>query len=102
MNPLRIAEDRGMTVPAGQTVSTRYVHVDAVSLACRDRMAVGDIERAMQRRMAAAPGQPWPCPIGTWEGDRFRIIDGRHEFVAALMLGCEYVLVAWIEEKASP
>lgn len=93
---LLIAEDRGMTVPAGAIVQTGYVRVDLVTLLCRDRMAVGDVERAMQRRMAAHPGQPWPCPRGEWQGDRFAIIDGRHEFVAALMLGCEYILVAWV------
>lgn len=93
---LKIAEDRGMVVPAGRTVQTAYVPVDRVRLACRDRMATGDVERAMQRRMAAAPGQPWPCPIGHWDGPQFVIVDGRHEYVAALMLGCTHVLVAWI------
>lgn len=93
---LKIAEDRGMVVPAGQNVTTSYVPVHQVRLACRDRMAIGDVERAMQRRMAAAPGQPWPCPIGHWDDHHFVIVDGRHEYVAALMLGCSHVLVAWI------
>ncbi|MGN7869356.1 hypothetical protein [Paracoccus sp. 22332] len=96
---LKIAEDRGLAVPAGHRVHSDYVPIDRVRLACRDRMAVGDVERAMQRRMAAAPGQPWPCPIGHWDGVQFVIVDGRHEYVAALMLGCSHVLVAWIGDQ---
>lgn len=88
-----------MTVPAGEVVHTGYVRIDNVRMACRDRMAVGDVERAMQRRMAAAPGQPWPCPVGEWDGERFTVVDGRHEYVAALMLGAEWLLVAWTGER---
>lgn len=98
MDTLRVAEDRGMVVPSGKAVRTGYVPVGNVEMACRDRMAIGDVERAMQRRMAAAPGHPWPCPVGEWSGGRFRLTDGRHEYVAALMLGCEYILAAWVEE----
>lgn len=94
--PLLIGEDRGMAVPPGAVVQSGYVRIEMVRLACRERMAVGDVERAMQRRMACAPSQPWPCPRGQWEGERFVIIDGRHEYVAALMLGVEHILVAWV------
>lgn len=96
MVPVMIGEDRSMTVPQGRVVKTAYVPIDRVYLGNRSRMGVGDVERAMQRRMAASPGQPWPCPVGEWDGDRFRIADGRHEYVAALMLGDQFILVAWI------
>ena len=95
--PLRIAEDRGFVVPSGAKVVTGYVNVDDIKLVCRDRMAVGDVDAAMKRRMAASPGQPWPCPNGYWEGQSFKLLDGRHEYIAALMLGCEHILVAWID-----
>lgn len=98
MTTLSIAEDRSMFVPSGATVKTAYVAVEAIVLACKDRMAIGDVERAMQRLMSAAPGQPWPCPVGEWRGDRFVISDGRHAAVAALMLGHTHLLVAWISE----
>jgi len=97
MQSLRIPEDRSMIVPPGAKVITGYVPIEQVVLACRDRMAVGDVERAMQRRMSCAPAQPWPCPRGEWRGDRFWIVDGRHETIAAMMLGCEHILVAWLE-----
>lgn len=97
--PLLIAEDRGLAVPPGATVRTGYVPVHDVRLACKARMAVGDVEAAYRRRIGCAPAQPWPCPVGKWGGDRFEIHDGRHEYVAALMLGCEHILVAWVEES---
>jgi len=97
VNALRVAEDRSLEVPMGRSVRSGYVHRDVIRLACLDRMAVGDVEHAMRRRMACAPGQPWPCPVGQWDGDRFTLLDGRHEYVAGLMLGVEHFLVAWIE-----
>lgn len=100
-NSLRVAEDRGMSVPAGSIVRTGYVPVGNVMLGCRDRMAIGDVERAMQRRLGIAPAQPWPCPVGRWDGDRFIVHDGRHDVVGALMLGVEHILVAWIEAAQS-
>ena len=93
--------DRQLVVPPGQRVATGYVPVDQVRLACHDRMAVGDVERPYQRRIQLAPAQPWPPPVGAWKGEgeqlRFVIEDGRHDYVAALMLGYEWILVAWLE-----
>jgi len=86
-----------MTVPPGAIVKTDYVDIKAVVLACRDRMAIGDVERAMQRRLGIQPAQPWPCPVGRWEDGRFVVHDGRHDVVAAMMLGVEHLLVAWID-----
>jgi hypothetical protein len=100
MQPLTIGEDRGMIVPAGRCVVTEYVSIWTCMLASRDRMSPADVEKAMQRRMAAAPGQPWPCPVGKWQAGRFVIYDGRHEYLAAVMLGVEHILVAHIEIDA--
>ncbi|HEX2020262.1 MAG TPA: hypothetical protein VGO17_15110 [Aurantimonas sp.] len=85
-------------MPAGHVVRTGYVPVFDVILACRDRMAVGDVDRAYQKRLQLGSRQPWPCPRGHWQGNRFVIVDGRHEYVATLMLGLSHILVAWIEE----
>ena len=98
-NPLLLAEDRGFAVPPGETVASGYVAVHMVTLACRERMAVGDVDRAYQRRLQAAPAQPWPPPTGRWEGERFILEDGRHDFVAALMIGVEFILVAWVAPR---
>jgi hypothetical protein len=98
MPALILAVDRGMAVPPGHVVRTGYVAIERIVLGCRDRMAVGDVEAAYRKRLQLGDHQPWPCPRGVWREDgRFEIHDGRHEVVAALMLGCEHVLVAWEE-----
>jgi hypothetical protein len=94
--PVLIYEDRSLEVPLGRTVQTGYVSVGRVRLACRDRMSVGDVAAAYQKRLSLGDRQPFPCPNGEWEGDVFVIYDGRHEYVAALMLGFETILVAWV------
>ena len=62
-------------------------------------MAMGDLDRAYQRRLQLGEHQPWPCPRGHWEGERFVLVDGRHDYVAALMLGHGHLFVAWVEER---
>src|SRR5690606_39864802 len=47
--------DRGLAVPPGATVRTGYVPVHDVRLACKARMAVGDVEAAYRRRIGCAP-----------------------------------------------
>lgn len=97
--PLRIAEDRSFVVPAGHVVRTGYVPCGRVDLACRDRMAIGDVDIAYRRRLQLGDAQPWPPPVGEWSDDhRFCLTDGRHEYIAAIMLGFREILVAWIEE----
>lgn len=101
MSAIMLAEDRSLSVPPGRTVRTGYVSVWAVRLGCRERMAVGDVKQSYERRLQLGEHQPWPCPRGEWSGEPersdFIIHDGRHEYVATLMLGHEYILVAWIE-----
>lgn len=88
--------DRSLSVPPGKTVQTGYVAVNRVRLGCRDRMGCGDVETAYRRQLALGDHQAWPCPVGQWDGDEFVIHDGRHAYVAALMIGLDHVLVAWI------
>lgn len=89
--------DRSIAVPAGAIVRTGYLDVHKVRLACRERMAVGDVDRAYQRRLQLGDQQPFPCPNGSRDGDMFVIQDGRHEYVASLMIGYSTILVAWVE-----
>jgi transposase InsO family protein len=95
----RISPDRTLAVPPGQVVRTGWVDVFACRLANRERMAVGDVAEAFQRRLQAGRAQPFPCPNGRWAGDAFEIFDGRHEWVAAVMLGHARILVAWVEAE---
>ena len=56
-----------------------------------------EVERAYRRQLELGDEQGWPPPTGYWRDDgRFVLTDGRHRYVAALMLGVEYMLVAWV------
>lgn len=98
--PVSIAADRSLAVPPGMLVRTGYVAVHKVRLACRDRMAVGDVKEAYEKLLQLGSHQPHPSPNGYWDGDTFVIKDGRHQYVASLMLGHEHMLVAWLEPAA--
>lgn len=98
--PLALAEDRALAIPAGHLVRTAHVDVFKVRLANRSRMAVGDIDRAYQKRLQLGDAHPFPCPNGEWAGDTFVIFDGRHEWLATVALGHPTLLVAWVEADA--
>lgn len=66
MQPVTIAESRSLLVPKGSVVKTDYVAIDRIRLACKDRMAIGDVERAFNRRLQLGHFQAWPCPRGEW------------------------------------
>lgn len=92
---VRVTDERSIELPPGWTITTGYVAIDTARLGCRDRMAIGDVEHSMRRLLELGASQPWPCPRGYWDHDRFVIVDGRHQYVAALLLGHEHLLVAW-------
>jgi hypothetical protein len=94
-------EDRTFRVPAGAIVKTGYAPIHKIKMACRARMAVGDVDRAYQKRLQLGSDQPFPPPNGYWEGDTFVVRDGRHQYIARLMLGLSHLFVAWIEEPAT-
>lgn len=97
--PVSVALDRSLVVPNGRLVLTRWVSVWRCELACRDRMAVGDVQIAYNRLIQQDGHALWPLPTGRWndDGSKFIIHDGRHEYIAALMLGHTHILVAWVE-----
>ncbi len=92
-----IIEDRSMRVPPGHIVCTRHIPIFSVKLACRERMAVGDVAAAFQKRLRLGHFEPFPCPVGHWDGNDFVIVDGRHQWIASVMLGKSHILVSWIE-----
>lgn len=97
MQAAAFAADRSLLVPPGATIKTARVSVWKCRLANRERMAVGDVGAAFQKLLQLGDNSLWPCPNGHWEGDEFVIHDGRHEYVASVMLGRADILVAWLE-----
>lgn len=95
--PQTVALDRTLKIPPGALVRTAWVPHHQVRFACRERMAVGDVEAAYRRLLAAGECGTWPPPTGWWDGDTFVVQDGRHSYIASLMLGHRALLVAWVD-----
>lgn len=94
--------DRSLSVPPGKIIKTQYVSIWDCKMACRERMAVGDINGAYQKLLQLGDHSSWPCINGYWDTlCTFIIQDGRHEYIASLMMGKEYILVAWIEDAST-
>lgn len=91
----------GPGVPAGHVVRTGYVPIhDVVCYAAGRPLAPAEVERAYRRQLELGDQQPWPPPTGFWRADgRFVLTDGRNRYVAALMLGTQYLLVAWLARE---
>jgi hypothetical protein len=100
--PAYVAPDRTFLVPEGAVAKTGYVAMELIDRGCLDRMAVGDVDAAYRRLLQVAPAQPFPPPYGYWQRPRFVLMDGRHTYVAALMLGWTHMLVAWLERDLPP
>lgn len=88
--------DRSLSIDRHQTVKTGWIPIHTVKLACTVPMSMGDVDRAYQRVLNNGPGS-WPPPVGHFDGGAFVLSDGRHEFVARLMLGQQEMFVAWVD-----
>lgn len=88
--------DRALRVQPGWTVETGYVDVFRIRMACRDRMAVGDVGAAYHKALQLGNDEQFPCPTGEWDGDTFVLQDGRHHWISCLMLGKSHMLVSWL------
>jgi hypothetical protein len=92
-------EDRSMLVQPDEIVVTAWVPVEQCILGCRDRMDFAAIERAGRKLLQIGRAQTWPPIVGEWKDGQLVVMDGRHEFLAALALGREKVFVAWREKR---
>lgn len=91
-----VAEDRAMLVQPDQVVATAWINIDACRLGSRSVMSPEAVEKKFRRLLQQGEGSPWPPVVGHWEGSRFVIDDGRHEYMATLMLGRRRIFVAWL------
>lgn len=95
--PVRTAEDRSMVVPMGCIVKTGYVRVKDIRLENNSGMSLLAVEKKYHRRLCLGEEQPWPTPVGYWEDGEFFVTDGRHDVIAAILIGLQFILVAWVE-----
>jgi uncharacterized cupin superfamily protein len=101
--PQTVSIDRSLVVSREYVVKTRFVSVSQIDLMCTDRMSVGDVAQAYQKALQMGECGSWPPPVGYWSktDGRFKLTDGRHEFVARLMLGHRELFVAWVAKDES-
>ena len=93
------AEDRTISVKPDQVVKTAWVSIDKCCMANRTPMSPEAVAVSHQKLLCMGDDGRWPPPIGEWEGDRFRVLDGRHELLASLMRGRQELFVAWLEPR---
>jgi hypothetical protein len=87
-----------MMIDEGHVMRSAYVKTAEIVFPMGGRpMAVASVEEKV-RRASAYPGREfYPLPVGKWVERRFHLWDGRHRYIAALMLGQETMLVCWTE-----
>jgi len=92
-----VAEDRSMCVKPNQVVRTAWVDIDLCRLSLRALMSPEAGEKKFRRLLYLGQCTPWPPIVGHWEDGRFVVCDGRHDYLAALMIGRDKRLVCWLE-----
>lgn len=85
-----------MCIQPEQHVRTAWIDIDRCVLGCRVRMSPEAVEKKYRRLLALGEAAPWPPVVGHWRVDRFVVDDGRHEYLAALMLGRTRLFVCWL------
>lgn len=85
-----------MCVQPSQTVCARWIDIDKCKLGSRAQMAPEAVEKKFRKLLQQGECASWPPIVGHWDGDRFQVDDGRHEYLASLMLGRAQVFVCWL------
>jgi hypothetical protein len=92
-----VPEDRSMCVQPHQVVRTAWVDIDLCRLSFRLPMSPEAVEKKYRRLLNLGDCAPWPPVVGHWEDGRFVVCDGRHDYLAALMIGRDKLFVCWLE-----
>lgn len=87
-------------IPPGYVEKTARVPAHKIVMACKDRMAIGDVERYYRdlqgERTYRESNTLSPPPKGYWDpAGNFRLLDGRHRYLAHLMHGDRDIVVRW-------
>jgi hypothetical protein len=92
-----VAEDRSLSVRPGQIVKTAWIDINLCILGNRSQMSPAAVEKKFQRLLCQGDNACWPPIVGEWAAERFVVLDGRHEFLASLMMGRTKLFVAWLD-----
>jgi hypothetical protein len=97
-----VPEDRSMCVQLYQVVRTAWVDIDLCRLSFRMPMSPEAVEKKFRRLLSLGDCAPWPPVVGHCEDGRFFVCDGRHDYLAALMIGRTKLFVCWLETVPEP
>jgi hypothetical protein len=95
-----VAEDHSMCVQPHQVVRTAWVDTDLCKLGFRLPMSPEAVEKKFRKLLNIGDCSPWPPIVGHWEGERFIVDDGRHDYLAALMMGRDKLFVCWLDASS--
>lgn len=94
-----VAMDRSLYVKRNQLVKTAQIDIDCCKLGSRVGMSPEAVEKKYRKLLCQGDDAACQPPIiGHWEGDRFIVQDGRHQYLATLMLGRDQIFVAQLED----
>jgi len=83
-----------MITPTGQLLVTAYVPLADIVFQNDVPMSCLEVQRKVDEYVRIGPNHPEPLMV-EWRGDRPHLLDGRHRYIAALMLGRRVALVGW-------
>lgn len=87
-----------MIIKSGQILKSGYVPTNEIVFQNDVPMAVASVKEKIDQFTSIGDNQAYPLPLGKWIDDKFHLWDGRHRYIASLMLGRKTMLVAWVEE----
>lgn len=93
---VKFAIDRSICVQPEQKVVTDWIDIDLCCLGSRTRMSPEAVTEKYRILLQHNEAAIWPPIVGHWENNRFIVDDGRHEYLAWLMLGRKKIFVAWL------
>jgi hypothetical protein len=91
-----VIEDRSMCVQPGEGVTADWIDIDCCRLGSRVQMSPEAVEKKFRKLLQQDQAGSWPPIVGHWNGARFVVDDGRHEYLAALMIGRARLFVCWL------
>lgn len=87
-----------MIIPAGHVLKSAYLPLLEIVFPLNGApMAIASVKEKIDHYSSIGPGQTYPLPIGKWVDGRFHLWDGRHRYIASLMMGRSTMLVGWVE-----
>lgn len=91
------ASDRTLIVQPGEMVMTAWIDIDQCVLGCRVLMSPEAVEKRFRVLLHLGACAEWPPIVGHWRSDgRFSVDDGRHSYLASLMIGQRALFVCWL------